>query len=111
MKLANNKILITGGATGIGLGLTRKFIQENNTVIICGRREAVLKEVTDKYPTVIAKVCDLSAEAERVELFKWVSANHSDLNVLVNNAGIQNWMTVTDADFYQRAKDEITTNI
>lgn len=111
MKLANNKILITGGATGIGLGLTQRFIQENNTVIICGRREAALKEVTDKYPTVIAKVCDLSVEAERIELFQWISANHSDLNVLVNNAGIQNWMTVTDTDFYQRAKDEITTNI
>jgi uncharacterized oxidoreductase len=111
MKLANNKILITGGATGIGLGLTQRFIEENNTVIICGRREAALKEVADKYPTVITKVCDLSIEAERVELFQWISANHGDLNVLVNNAGIQNWMTVSDTDFYQRAKDEITTNI
>jgi uncharacterized oxidoreductase len=111
MKLANNKILITGGATGIGLGLTKRFIEENNTVIICGRREDVLKEVADKYPTVITKVCDLSIEAERVELFQWISTNHSDLNVLVNNAGIQNWMTVSDTDFYQRAKDEITTNV
>ena len=34
MKLANNKILITGGATGIGLGLTERFIQEKNRVII-----------------------------------------------------------------------------
>ena len=30
--------MITGGASGIGLGLTEGFIQENNTVIICGRR-------------------------------------------------------------------------
>ncbi|MGZ3836834.1 MAG: SDR family NAD(P)-dependent oxidoreductase, partial [Mucilaginibacter sp.] len=45
MNLSNNKILITGGASGIGLGLTERFIQENNTVIICGRRESVLKEV------------------------------------------------------------------
>ena len=33
MKLLNNKILITGGATGIGLGLTERFVRENNTVI------------------------------------------------------------------------------
>jgi len=111
MKLSNNKILITGGATGIGLGLTERFIQEGNTVIICGRRESVLQEVAAQYPSVITKVCDLSDEAERIELFNWVSENHPDLNVLVNNAGIQNWMNITDTDFFERAKFEITTNI
>jgi uncharacterized oxidoreductase len=111
MELSNNKILITGGASGIGLGLTERFIKENNTVIICGRRESVLKEVSDKFPAVITKVCDLAVEAERTALFKWVAEYHNDLNVLVNNAGIQQWMTVSDDDFYQRAKDEIATNI
>src|SRR5450432_3612046 len=107
MKVAKNKILITGGASGIGLGLTERFIRENNTVIICGRRESVLKEVAEKFPSVITKVCDLSIEAERIELFKWVSDHHGDLNVLVNNAGIQQWMKIDDGDFFQRAKDEI----
>lgn len=111
MKLANNKILITGGASGIGLGLTERFIQEKNTVIICGRREAVLKEVADKFPAVITKVCDLSSEKDRIELYNWVAENHSDLNVLVNNAGIQNWMGISDDNFYQKATDEITTNV
>jgi uncharacterized oxidoreductase len=49
MKIANNKILITGGASGIGLGLTERFIKENNTAIICGRRESVLKEVSERW--------------------------------------------------------------
>ena len=111
MKLGNNKILITGGASGIGLGLTERFIKENNTVIICGRRESVLQEVAEKFPSVITKVCDLSSEAERIKLYKWVSENHPDLNVLVNNAGIQYWMNISDADFYQKTKSEITTNI
>ena len=111
MKLSNNKILITGGGSGIGLGLTERFIQENNTVIICGRRESTLKEAAAKFPAVITRVCNLSIEADRVELFEWISENHSDLNVLVNNAGIQNWMDISDPDFFQRAKREITTNI
>jgi uncharacterized oxidoreductase len=111
MKLANNKILITGGASGIGLGLTEKFIQENNTVIICGRREDVLKEAANKFPSVITKVCDLSVEEERIELYNWIAQNHNDLNVLVNNAGIQNWMGILDDHFYKKANAEITTNI
>ncbi|MFH7018505.1 SDR family oxidoreductase [Flavobacterium sp. FlaQc-47] len=111
MNLSNNKILITGGASGIGLGLTERFIQENNTVIICGRRESVLNEVKAKFPTVITKVCDLAIEAERVALYEWIAENHSDLNVLVNNAGIQKWVSPTDADFFESAKTELATNI
>lgn len=111
MKLSNNKILVTGGASGIGLGLTERFIKEGNTVIICGRREEVLKETTAKFPSVITKACDLSIEEDRVELFNWIAANHSDLNVLVNNAGVQNWMDITDNDFYEKADLEITINL
>ncbi|MBK6482590.1 MAG: SDR family NAD(P)-dependent oxidoreductase [Chitinophagaceae bacterium] len=111
MKLSNNKILITGGASGIGLGLTERFIQENNTVIICGRRETTLREVKDRFSSVITKVCDLSLEADRIELYNWVSENHPELNVLVNNAGIQNWMNISDSEFYQKAAIEINTNV
>ena len=111
MNVTNNKILITGGGSGIGLGLTERFIQENNTVIICGRREAALQEVADKFPTVITKVCDLSKEEERIALYNWISDNHNDLNVLVNNAGIQHWMSISDSNFYQKTTEEITTNV
>ena len=111
MKISNNKILITGGASGIGLGLTERFIQENNTVIICGRRESVLQEAAKKFPSVIIKQCDLVSAEEREKLFQWVSKNHPDLNVLVNNAGIQQWMSMDDDNFYSRANEEITTNI
>jgi uncharacterized oxidoreductase len=111
MKLNNNTILITGGASGIGLGLTERFTRENNKVIICGRREAALQEVADKFPGVITRVCDLEIEAERIDLYKWVATNYPDLNVLINNAGIQQWMNVSDADFYERATHEINTNV
>lgn len=111
MKLTNNTILITGGTSGIGLGLTEGFLQEGNKVIICGRRQDALHEVANKFPSVITKVCDLSQETERIELNNWISEHHSDLNVLVNNAGIQNWMKVSDSDFYEKAKTEIAINV
>lgn len=111
MKLTGNKILITGGASGIGLGLTERFLQEGNMVIVCGRREAVLKDLVETHPTVITQVCDLASESDRIALFNWISEEHPDLNVLVNNAGIQQWMNISDEDFYARAQTEVVTNI
>ena len=111
MKISNNKIMITGGASGIGLGLTERFVKENNTVIVCGRRESLLEEISKKYPSVVTKRCDLSIATEREDLFKWISEKHNDLNVLINNAGIQQRMSVSDNDFFQRAKEEIVINI
>ena len=111
MNLSNNKILITGGASGIGLGLTERFVQEGNIVIICGRRDDLLQEVAAKFPGVITQACDLSVAEDRQALYQWVRSEHPDLNVLVNNAGMQQWMSITDDDFFERAKAEIAVNI
>ncbi len=111
MRLSNNKILITGGASGIGLGLAERFIREDNTVIICGRRASALREAAASVSGLITYQCDLSVEAGRVALRDWVAANHPDLNVLVNNAGIQNWMQVSDEGFFDKANQEVAINI
>jgi len=111
MELTNNKILITGGATGIGFGLAERFTKENNTVIICSRRADALETAKLKLPGLIVKQCDLSKENERVELLNWLIENHADVNVVVNNAGIQNWMKLEDEDFFIKAKQEIAINI
>jgi len=111
MKISGNKILITGGATGIGFALAERFIHENNSVIICVRRKPALDAAASKLPSLITYSCDLSAAPEREALYQWISERHPDTNVLVNNAGIQQWMTITDTDFYDRAKTEIATNI
>jgi len=111
MNISNNKILITGGASGIGLGLAEKFLQENNKVIICGRRENLLEEIAAKYPSIITRRCDLSIASEREELYRWISSEHKDLNVLVNNAGIQKYISVSDTGFFEQAKEEMVINI
>ena len=111
MKLSGNKILITGGASGIGLGLAERFVQEGNTVIACGRREDVLRAASERLPSLVTRAADVATGKGREALYRWVAAEHPDTNVLVNNAGIQNWMKVTDADFMERARTEIAINV
>lgn len=111
MKISGNKILITGGATGIGFGMAQRFHKEGNTVIVCGRRKDALEDAAKKIPGLITLKRDLGNQNERLDLFNWIKQQHPDTNVLVNNAGIQNWMKPEDDDFFERAKQEIATNI
>ncbi len=114
MKLSGNTILITGGGSGIGLAFTERFIKRGNQVIICGRRENALQAVKEKYPDIIVRKCDLAVEAERTALFDWVTTNHPEVNVLINNAGILQHFDMLKADvksnwgYYNK---EIITNL
>ena len=63
MKIQGNTVLITGGATGIGFSLAEAFVKAGDRVVICGRREAKLREAKRKLPDVHTKVCDLSKAA------------------------------------------------
>jgi len=90
MEITGNTILITGGATGIGLSLAEVFITAGNTVIICGRKENRLKQAKAKFPQINTMVCDLSKEEERAFLCTSVKNNFKNVNMLVNNAGMQN---------------------
>ena len=89
MKTNNNTILITGGATGIGLALAKQFIDNNNIVIICGRRQEKLNEAKAILPSLITFQCDISDIQQRRALFKTCVEQYPNLNILINNAGIQ----------------------
>jgi uncharacterized oxidoreductase len=89
MKLTQNTILVTGGSNGIGLALAERFLTRGNRVIICGRCEAKLREAKDRHPDFETRVCDVSEEKERLAIAVWLAEAFPDLNVLVNNAGIQ----------------------
>lgn len=50
MIKSEQKILITGGGSGIGLALAQKFLANNNAVIITGRNLAKLEKVKQDFP-------------------------------------------------------------
>ena len=89
MKTSGNTVLITGGATGIGLELAGAFIEAGSEVIACARTEENLKQAKNKLPKLHTRKCDVSKESDREALYDWAVSNFKDLNILVNNAGIQ----------------------
>ncbi len=89
MKISGNTVLITGGGTGIGFCIAEELVKSGNEVIICGRREEKLKEAKEKLPKIHTRVCDVSDPKDRKHLFDWVRSRYKDINMLVNNAGVQ----------------------
>ena len=111
MNLTGNTIVITGGTSGIGLGLAEKFLSLGNKVIICGRRSDRLVELARKHPGLITKTCDVSDERHRIEFFRWLTANHPEVNVLVNNAGVQFAGAIGSGLDFTKVRQEIETNV
>ncbi len=112
MNTKNNTLLITGGATGIGFAIAESFVTAGNTVIICGRRRNKLEEAKRKLPNINIRSCDVSRESDRKELFKWVKDNFSNLNILINNAGIQRMVNLKKGMAgLTGAEAEIETNL
>ena len=112
MNLSNNTILLTGGASGIGLALAVRFQQAGSEVIIVGRRADKLAEARQQYPGLHTRVCNVANAAEREALVRWATTEFPRLNVLVNNAGIQNRIQLADdAADWETRRQEFVINV
>ncbi|MGH9565511.1 MAG: SDR family NAD(P)-dependent oxidoreductase, partial [Candidatus Angelobacter sp.] len=88
--LAGKRILITGGATGLGKSMGQRFLELGASLCICGRREQVLNEAAKELHsaaggTVQVFPCDVR-DSGRVETMIEEFWNDGPLDVLVNNA-------------------------
>lgn len=89
-KFTANTILITGGGSGIGYGLAKRFAANGNQVIICGRRQEQLEIAKRATPSLETIVANVATEKGRRDLADEVLKRFPNLNILVNNAGQQN---------------------
>jgi uncharacterized oxidoreductase len=111
MNLSQNTILITGGGGGIGLALAERLHAAGNTVLICGRSAAKLREAAERLPGLRTLACDVAQPAERQRLFEWATTECPQLNVLINNAGIQRSVQLADAEDWAVRASEIAINL
>ncbi len=113
MKIEGNTVLITGGATGIGFALAKAFVENGNEVIICGRRKDKLKEAKNNLPKLNTIECDISKEYSREMLYKEITSNFNDINILINNAGIHKIIDFKKGmvDLFTSSEDEIDINL
>jgi uncharacterized oxidoreductase len=111
MKTEGNTILISGGTSGIGLGLARKFHELGNQVIVAGRRQELLDEIATEHPGIETIVLDIADPESIARAHKAVVARHPQLNVLINNAGIQLPENLLDPGSLPVAEDTIATNL
>ena len=89
--LSNKNIVITGGSSGIGLAMAKKFISEGANILITGRNEkkmvAALNQLgQDKCRYIIADVCDVEHVSEFLQQAKDELGGRIDC--LVSNAGV-----------------------
>jgi uncharacterized oxidoreductase len=111
MELGGHTILVTGGASGIGLALAVRFLRAGSHVIVCGRRSDKLREAAAAHPSLVTRTCDLSKESERRALAADIPREFPRLDVLLNNAGIQRRVRLADDEPWSAAHEEIAINL
>ncbi|GGH21371.1 oxidoreductase [Dyadobacter endophyticus] len=97
MDLKNSTILITGGTSGIGLELVRQLTRQGSTIIVTGRKQDALNDTKRRFPKIHAFQSDVSDPQDIERLYKEVTQQFPDLNMIVNNAGEMRLLDIQDA--------------
>ncbi|MFD1604495.1 SDR family oxidoreductase [Flavobacterium artemisiae] len=89
MNLKGKTILITGGASGIGLESAKQFLNEGAKVIITGRNQEKLDLAKKLYPQITAIQNDVSNPEDAQKLYNQIESL-GGIDILYNNAGVSN---------------------
>ena len=88
LQLTGLRVLITAGASGIGLATARAFVSEGARVYVSDVDREALDRLARSDPQVLRSVCDVADRTEVAAMFEGVAETLGGLDVLVNNAGI-----------------------
>ena len=89
LKSSNRIAIITGGASGIGFAIAKKFVQNNIMVILIGRNKTRLKLACETLGELADFVgCDLSQLSDLPDVVGGIKKIYGKIDILVNNAGM-----------------------
>jgi short-subunit dehydrogenase len=101
MKLAGARVLITGGAGGIGRALAGELLEAGASVLLVGRSATALADAAHTLggdgTRVGTLVADITSAADRLRLVAYASTWNGGIDVLVNNAGVSHFGLYGDA--------------
>lgn len=91
-ELSGLTVVVTGGSKGIGLEISRAFVQNGATTVVVGRSDSAaldntVRDLTAEGAGVEGHLCDLADSDQVRSLFEGILERHRKVDVLVNNAG------------------------
>ena len=113
-RLLNKKAIITGGSRGIGAGIVKRLYDEGVEIIIADLRKELAEELIKKIDNDKGNISffqiDVSNEKQIIELFNFTKKKWGKLDILINNAGIEDGYLLQDQT-YEKFKKTININM
>lgn len=111
MQLVNNRIIITGGASGLGLELVRQ-LYDNNELIVVARPSSGLETLRKTLPKIAVFETDLAFGDQVTACAAAILERYDHIDGLINNAAVQHTPAFLDVDFsYESIASEVAVNL
>ena len=87
-RLKDKVAIVTGGASGFGEGMARRFAEEGAKVVVCDLNARGAERVAaDIGKSAVAVTTDVSQKSEFVEMVEVAMSTFGRIDIMVNNAG------------------------
>ena len=114
-RFESKTVIVTGGGTGIGYAIAKRFYDEDAAVVICGRREAALREAAEQIAAepgrLLTVQVDIADEADVTRLVAETLSWRGRIDVLVNNAAAMRVDKAPEATTLAEWRSVIDTNL
>lgn len=112
MNLSNRTIVVTGGTSGIGLAFALNLLNRGNTIIVIGRNQATLDQVTNTHKGLIGLQGDVSNANSVREMAAILRDSYPEVSILFNSAGIMRAFELMDDNLdLEQTTAEVETNL